>query len=55
MNWKNDVCINPATSGELYKTSSLVELFTNLDNDGYSGLSLGLIIDLIRRDAEGAN
>jgi hypothetical protein len=55
MNWKNDVCINPATSGELYQTRSLVELFTNLDNDGYSGLSLGLIIDLIRRDAEGAN
>jgi hypothetical protein len=37
-------------SAELYETSDLITLFLELERDGYSGLGLGLIIDLIRRD-----
>lgn len=37
-----------------YCTQSLIDLFTALKEDGYSGLGLGLIIDLIDRDAHAA-
>ena len=30
-----------------YKTLDLVELFTELENDGYHGMNMKLIIDLI--------
>jgi hypothetical protein len=33
-----------------FDTAELVELFKELLSDGYTGLGLGLIIDLIRRD-----
>jgi hypothetical protein len=35
-----------------YKTDDLVGMFLQLSKDGYSGLSLGLIIDLIKERAE---
>jgi hypothetical protein len=34
-----------------YTTESLVKLFRSLNREGYEALSLGLIIDLIGRDA----
>jgi hypothetical protein len=34
----------------IYDTKSLIELFEELDKKGYSGLGLGLIVDLIERD-----
>ena len=36
----------------LYKTEDLIELFWGLLKDGYTGLSFGLILDLIERDVE---
>lgn len=36
----------------LYKTKDLIELFWGLLKDGYTGLSFGLILDLIERDVE---
>jgi hypothetical protein len=53
MNWNTENIITPAMGGERYNTKMLIELFTYLQKQGYSGLSLGLIIDLIRQ--EGAN
>lgn len=48
MNWNNDNTITKEMGKELYNTEDLVSLFSELEDDGYSGLSLGLIIDLIR-------
>jgi hypothetical protein len=36
----------------LYATSDLISLFKQLAKDGYSGLSMGLITDLIERDCK---
>lgn len=36
----------------LYATTDLVDLFEQLSKDGYSGLSMGLIKDLIERDCK---
>ena len=36
----------------LYATSDLVTLFEQLAKDGYEGLSMGLIKDLIERDCK---
>lgn len=55
LNWNLDVVIPREMSQELYDTQSLIELFTQLQRDGYSGLGLGLIVDLIRRDASKIN
>jgi hypothetical protein len=52
MNWNQDNTITREMSRECYSTASLIHLFTNLLAEEYSGLSLGLIIDLIRRDAD---
>jgi hypothetical protein len=54
MNWNQDNTITKEMGGECYTTASLIHLFTDLLAEEYSGLSLGLIIDLIRRDAERA-
>jgi hypothetical protein len=35
----------------VYDTKSLIALFKDLEKRGYSGLGLGLIVDLIERDA----
>lgn len=35
----------------VYETEDLIRLFDELLEDGYTGLSLGLIVDLVRRDA----
>lgn len=48
MNWNKDNVITEAMGKELYNTEELIRLFEELDRDGYSCLSLGLIIDLIR-------
>lgn len=48
MNWNEDNLITKEMGRELYNTEELIRLFEELDRDGYSGLSLGLIIDLIR-------
>ena len=54
MNWNRDNVITEAMGKEMYNTEELIRLFIELDRDGYSGLSLGLIIDLIRdRNAVG--
>ena len=50
MNWNQDNKITKEMGAECYNTASLVHLFFDLESEGYSGLSLGLIIDLIRRD-----
>jgi hypothetical protein len=36
----------------VYDTKSLIKLFKDLEKKGYSGLGLGLIVDLIERDAD---
>ena len=35
---------------KVYCTQALIELFEGLQKDGYSGLGLGLIVDLVVRD-----
>jgi hypothetical protein len=53
MNWNQDNTITREMGKECYEVQSLTELFSHLEVvEGYSALSLGLIIDLIRRDAE---
>jgi hypothetical protein len=46
-NWNDDVTLSKATGQQCYLTKDLIKLFRQLEKDGYSGLSLGLIIDLI--------
>jgi hypothetical protein len=36
----------------VYDTKALIKLFKALEKEGYAGLSLGLIIDLIEREAK---
>lgn len=48
MNWKQDNLMTKEMGQECYETLDLVQLFTELQDDGYTGLSLGLIIDLVR-------
>jgi hypothetical protein len=36
----------------LYSTADLIAMFKRLEKDGYSGLSIKLITDLIERDCE---
>lgn len=55
MNWNQDNTITKEMGSECYTAESIAELFGDLVRDGYSGLSLGLVIDLIRRDAERAD
>jgi hypothetical protein len=52
MNWNQDNTITREMGGECYDTPSLIDLFITLDARGYTHLSLGLIIDLVRRDGE---
>jgi hypothetical protein len=53
-NWNYDVTLDKATGQQCYYTKDLIKLFKELERDGYSGLSLGLIIDLIDRDVKQA-
>ena len=46
-NWNNDVTIDKATGQKCYETKDLIKKFRELEKDGYSGLSLGLIIDIV--------
>lgn len=48
MNWNQDNTITQTMGKERYSTKDLLQLFEELNRDGYTGLSLGLIIDLIR-------
>ena len=51
-NWKSDVVISHEDGHLTMTTKDLIELFRNLKKDGYGALSLGLIIDLIIREAK---
>lgn len=46
-NWNNDVTLPYEMGHQLYATADLIDKFTELLENGYEGLSLGLIIDLI--------
>jgi hypothetical protein len=37
-------------SGTMYNTQKLANTFLELERDGYSALSFGLVVDLINRD-----
>ena len=53
MNEKLTSLLLPNNKAEvIYDTKALIKLFKNLEKEGYSGLSLGLILDLIERDAK---
>lgn len=52
MNWNQGNTITKEMGQEMYPTKELIKLFRELKKDGYSGLSLGLIIDLIRFQIE---
>jgi hypothetical protein len=52
MNWKQDNTITQAMGSECYDTADLENLFSELGQDGYTALSLGLIIDVIRARLE---
>jgi len=51
MNWHGENVITKEMGQECFDTKSLIALFTELQRNDYSALSLGLIIDLVRRDA----
>jgi hypothetical protein len=56
MNWNTDNTITKEMGQECYQVQSLTELFSHLEVvEGYTALSLGLIIDLVRRDAKAVN
>lgn len=44
--------LDDAITQRVYDTKSLIALFRDLEKQGYSGLGMGLIIDLIERDAK---
>ena len=46
-NWNNDVTIDKVTGQKCYETKDLIKKFRQLEKDGYSGLSLGLVIDIV--------
>lgn len=46
-NWNYDVTLTKAEGRQMYKTKDLIKKFQELKKDGYTGVSLGLIIDLI--------
>jgi hypothetical protein len=46
-NWNNDVTLTKAEGQQCYETKDLIDKFVELLNDGYSGLGLGSIIDII--------
>lgn len=46
-NWNYDVTLTRAEGKQCYETKDLIKKFQELKKDGYTGLSLGLIIDLI--------
>lgn len=48
-NWNYDVTLTKAEGQQCYETEELVKKFVQLEREGYSGLSLGLIIDIIDR------
>lgn len=52
MNWNYANTITTEMASECYTTESLVDLFMRLEREGYSALGLGLIIDLVRGQAE---
>lgn len=52
MDWNQGNTITKEMGQEMYETKELIKLFRELKKDGYSGLSLGLIIDLIRFQIE---
>lgn len=49
MNWNTGNIITREMGRELYTTKELEKLFKRLARDGYTALSLGLIIDLVRQ------
>jgi hypothetical protein len=46
-NWNHDVTISKTTGQKCYETKDLIKKFRELEKDGYSGLSLGLVIDIV--------
>jgi hypothetical protein len=40
---------------KVYETKDLIKMLKALEKDGYSGLGLGLILDLIERDVPECN
>lgn len=54
MNWNQDNTITKEMGQETYTTQGLKYLFAGFETQGYSAMSLGLIIDLVRRYGEKA-
>lgn len=52
MNWNYPNTITTEMAGECYTTDSLTDLFLRLEREEYTALGLGLIIDLVRQQAE---
>ena len=50
--WNRPQVIPVEMNREIYETANLVNRFEELSRDGYTALSLGLIIDLIRQEKE---
>lgn len=46
-NWNKDVVITKAEGQQCYETKDLIVRFVELLEDGYTGLGLGSIIDII--------
>ena len=51
-NWNQDQVLTVAQGQEVYKTRDVIVLLTNLLEDGYTALSMGLIVDLIAGELE---
>lgn len=50
--WNLDQLLTVAQGKEVYKTRDVIVLLTNLLEDGYTALGMGLIIDLIAGELE---
>ena len=50
--WNLDQLLTVAQGKEVYKTRDVIVLLTNLLEDGYTALSMGLIVDLIAGELE---
>jgi hypothetical protein len=44
-------CLPKELAQKVYCTQSIIDVMIGLRDDGYSGLGLGLVLDLIERDA----
>lgn len=54
-NWNHTQKLTPTRAQKCYDTKALATMFSQLSKDGYSAVSLGLIVDLVEQLKEKEN